>query len=867
MPMANGRSEFNKDTIISGYKIIEKLGSGGIGDVYLALDIKLERRVALKFLHQIKESVGEGGDQLLAEARAASRIKHQNIVSILTFEGYRGRDFIVMEYIEGRSLKELASEGKLSIDRIVSIILQMAEGLNAAHLAGIVHGDIKSENILIDDSGMVKITDFGLARFREHRDRREPESISGTIPYMSPEQTQGDRADHKSDIFSLGVIAYELISGQLPFKGEFVASIIYSIANDAPEPLKNYRDDVPVDLQAVISKMLVKDPEDRYQSTSGLISDLKHLQKGDYLDETGEADKISRGKIILITIVFILSVAILAWIFKFMPEKEIYPGFTGKTIAVLPFDNLGNEEDEFFSDGITDAIITNLAKIKGLNVISRTSSIQYKDRSKPLPDIGAELGADYILEGVSFWDTSGDTDKVRISSQLIKAREDVHVWAKDYNRTAENILLLQSEISRDVAFQVDSTIQGLDRINLDAGMSADLEAYYSYLRGKDYFNRSWDEHDIRTAIDFYRIAVEKDSGYAVAYSALSIGHSTMYREFYDRTDKRLDLAREAASRSLDLIPGLPEGHYAMGMFYYSAMEYDSAMYEFEIVKKSQPGNSDVYTAIAGVQRRLGEFEKAVDNYIKAFGLDPLSYLKAFDIGLTYGLSRKFADAASYLDRAILLAPDWSLPYIYRAWLVIFEEGNKQKASEIIGNAKERSDLERSEYQEYYWWLSRIIDEDYRTTLNRVELESDTASYYLYKAQIYRLMGEIDSQMAYSDSARKVLERKLKVRPDEARFHSQLGLAYANLGKNDEAVSEGIKGVKLAPISKEAFYAQFLVTNLAEINVIIGDYDSAIEQLKALLSMPGFASIPYLKLDPLWKPLYDHPGFKELIKEK
>ncbi len=361
--------------------------------------------------------------------------------------------------------------------------------------------------------------------------------------------------------------------------------------------------------------------------------------------------------------------------------------------------------------------------------------------------------------------------------------------------------------------------------------------------------------------------MEKDGEYAVAYSALSIGHSTMYREFYDRTDKRLILAREAATRSLELIPGLPEGHYALGMYYYSAAMYDSAMMEFDMVLKNQPGNSEVYAAIAGVQRRLGDFNNAVNNYVKAFDLDPLSYLKAFDIGLTYGLSRNFTEAVVYLDKAISLAPDWPLPYIYKAWLAIFSEGDRRRASEIIENAKDKSDLERSEYQEYYWWLSRIIDDDLRITLDRIKPGSDTASYYLYKAQINRLTGETAEKEAYSDSARMILERKLQIRPDEARFHSQLGLAYANLNRYNEAVDEGMRGVKLAPISKEAFYAQFLVTNLAEIYVIIGDYDSAVEQLKILLSMPGFASVPYIRLDPLWKPLYDHPGFKELIKEQ
>jgi tetratricopeptide (TPR) repeat protein len=413
---------------------------------------------------------------------------------------------------------------------------------------------------------------------------------------------------------------------------------------------------------------------------------------------------------------------------------------------------------------------------------------------------------------------------------------------------------------------VGSTIGKPDRLRLEKTASSNLKSYLSYLRGNYYFNRSWNEDDIKTAIDFYWDAVENDTGYAVAYSALSIGHSTMYREYYDRTDARLRLARETAERSLELIPGLPEGHYAMGMYYYGLAIYDSAMVGFDIVRKNQPSNSDVYTAIAGVQRRSGEFDSAVENYIKAFELDPLSYLKAFDIGLTYGLSRDFGGAHTYLDNAIALAPDWPFPYIYKAWLLIFENGDKAEASRIINDAGSRADLESSEYQEYYWWLSRIIDDDYQLTLDRIKLESDTVSYYLYKAQVYRLMGKRVIQKAYCDSASIVLEGKLRDSPDEARYASQLGLAYAGLGNNNEAVSMGLKAVSLAPTSREALYAQFLVTNLAEIYVVVGDYDSAVRQLKVLLAMPGFASIPYLKLDPIWKPLYDHPGFRELIAD-
>lgn len=867
MSASEGENGFTSGTVISGYKIVERLGSGGGGDVYLALDTRLERKVALKFLPPTMENDVENRDLLLDEARAASRVKHPNIVSIFAFEQYRGRDFMVMEYVEGKTVKKLAGEGDISIDRAISITLQIADGLRAAHSERIIHGDIKSENIIIENDDTARITDFGLAGIREFHDETGKESTSGTIPYMSPEQARGDDIDERSDIFSLGVVAYELICGKLPFQGEFEASIIYSIANETPDPLSDFRDDIPNELESIISKMLAKNPDDRYQDASGLIDELNKIQKGEKADADSKPDMASWKKTIALTGAAILIAAVIVWVFIIKPAKETPSVQLGKTIAVLPFDGPNNMVNQDFRSEFPDAIRKDLTKFNNLKIISRHSSMTFVYSSRSLQEIAALLKADYILEGTLTWDKSGTVDKVRIIPALIKMPGDVQVWTREYTRVADDILGLQSEIAQHVAIQVDRTIRSPDRARLDLGSTSNLDAYISYLRGDSYFNRSWDEKDIRLAIGSYGKAIELDSSYALALAALSIGHSTMYREFYDRTDKRLNLARGAALKSLELVSQLPEGHYALGMFYYSAMKYDSAMEEFNIVRKSWPGNSDIYTAIAGVRRRLGDFDKAVNNYIKAFELDPLSYLKAFDVGLTYGLSRNFGEASVYLDKAMSLQPDWPLPYIYNAWLVIFEDGDRKKASSIIEDARGRTDLEVSEYQEYYWWLSRIIDDDYQTTLDRVKLVSDTASYYLYKAQIYRLMEEDKMQRAYCLSASAVLERKLLDRPDEARFHSQLGLAFAGMGRKEDAVREGIEAVNLAPLSRDAFYAQFLVTNLAEIYVVTGDYDSAVAELRTLLSMPGFASVYYLKLDPVWKPLYDNAGFKELIKEQ
>jgi tetratricopeptide (TPR) repeat protein len=360
----------------------------------------------------------------------------------------------------------------------------------------------------------------------------------------------------------------------------------------------------------------------------------------------------------------------------------------------------------------------------------------------------------------------------------------------------------------------------------------------------------------------FQRAVQADSSFALAYAMLSRGHESMYWEYVDRSEERCRLARRAASRALVLQPDLTEGHVARGyIFYHCEQDYERALEEFELALAENPNHADLFSAVAAVQRRLGKLEDAVNNFETSFSLDPRSHLKAFDIALTYGLMRRFDEADRYLDKALKLAPDVALPYVYDAWTHIFRSGDTATANEVLSNASGRADIGASQY---FWWISRIVQPDYEQALSASHPGSDTAGYLLHRARLYRLLDRETDEYRCADSARSILERRLADRPDDPRFHSQLGLAYAGLRQKSEAIQHGRKALELLPYSRDAFDPLFFMVNLAEIFVIFEEDDAAIDQLEQLMSIPGFISGPYLQLDPLWKPLRSHPRFQRLL---
>ena len=440
-------------TFAGRYKIIEELGRGGMGVVYKAEDTKLKRTVALKFLPPELTHISEVNERFMREAQAAAALDHPNICTVYEFDEAEETSFISMAYIEGQSLKKKTESGPLELDEALRIATQIAEGLGEAHKKGVVHRDIKSANIIVTERGQAKIMDFGLARMTGGTLLTKEGMAMGTIAYMSPEQARGEEVEHRTDIWSLGVVLYEIFSGQLPFKGEHDQSVVYSILNEKPKPITDLRSEIPLSIGQVVSKALEKNPDERYQQVEELLDDLKSISSGIVPEEIKvrlrKAQLLKRKKSIhyaggagLIILMAVIAISL----------------FTGRaeaieSIAVLPLENLtGDAEQDYFVDGITDELIGHLSQISGLRrVISRTSVMQYKKSEKSLSEIARELNVDAVVEGAVH--LVGENVRMRI--QLIAALpEEQNLWGQTYERAKNDVLVMCSEMVRAIADEI-----------------------------------------------------------------------------------------------------------------------------------------------------------------------------------------------------------------------------------------------------------------------------------------------------------------------------------------------------------------------------------------------------------------------------
>jgi len=542
--------------IISHYRILEKLGEGGMGVVYKAQDTKLDRIVALKFLpkHLLYDS--EAKTRFENEAKSASALNHTNITTIYEIDEVEGECFICMEYAEGKSVKELIKEKTFSIEEILNISIQIAEGLNAAHKKSIVHRDIKSDNIMLTDEGLVKIMDFGLAKLRGVSKLTKTGTTLGTMHYMSPEQVQGTEVDERSDIFSFGVVLYEMITGQLPFKGEHEAAVIYSILNEAPEPLARYKAGVPGELQRVVDKALAKNRDERYQHVDEMIADLKSIRRKlettPTVHESGKPKRLKkRSAYIYANFAFLIVILILIKLFFFTPSRTPID-----SLAVLPLQNLsGDVNQEYFSDGMTEALITELQKIKSLRVISRTSVMRYKKTEKLLPEIAKDLNVKGVVEG----SVSREGDIVRVSVQLIQASPEKHLWARNFDRPMQNILALQSEVAQAIANEIGASLTPQERTRLTSSRPVSPESYQLYLKGCFFWNKAT-APAAEKSVEYFQQAIEKDSNFAAPHAALADAYALLGQMAALSQAEYVPKQKKAVMKALEIDDGMGEAH-------------------------------------------------------------------------------------------------------------------------------------------------------------------------------------------------------------------------------------------------------------------------------------------------------------------
>jgi serine/threonine-protein kinase len=535
-----------------------------------------------------------------------------------------------------------------------------------------------------------------------------------------------------------------------------------------------------------------------------------------------------------------------------------------KSVAVLPFANMSADpENEYFSDGITETIINHLSKIADLKVISRTSVMQYKQTDKNLRQIADELGVATVLEG----SVQRAEDRVQITAQLIDAESDDHLWAEQYNRQLTDIFAIQTDVARNIVGALQARLGDDEKERIEQKPTDNLEAYSWYLRGNQYYI---DREEYRIAIEQYEKAVELDPTFALAYARLAMAETELYWFVAEeRTYERLARARQAVDIALQLDPDLPEAHMAMGLYYYwGHLDYERALSHLLVSQAGLSGQADGFWPIATVLRRQGEFAEAAANYEKAFELNPRIFWLARELAVTYYYMRDYEQAEALVDQAMELAPDQFGLYLLKAVLYLSWKGNREEARQVLEEAW-RTIHPPPLYtgnDPWQWWVYRSLGTDYEWTLRRLAsgfVETDSASYLLTKAELHSLNEQPAMAHALYDSARVLLEGKTTAQTERADLRSLIGVAYAGLGRKEEAIREAKKAVELLPPSRDLLAGPDWVAFLARVYVMVGEHDAAIDQLEYLLSTPGWLSQPWLQVDPVWDPLRDHPRFQAL----
>lgn len=825
-------------TRVSHYLIIEKIGAGGMGEVYLAEDTKLARKVALKFLPSHLCQDDDCRARFKREAQAAAKLDNANIVPIYDAEEFQGRPFIAMAYIEGVLLRDKIKENNISIDDAIAYTRQICEGLQEAHQAGVVHRDIKPGNIIIDNSNKARLLDFGLATIQGAEKLTRAGSTLGTVGYMSPEQICGEEVEARSDLFSVGVILYEMITGRSPFREDYEAATMNAILNKTPDPLTRYKSNIPDELQRAVFKLLEKKSSLRYQSAAGLLSDLNRMEA-----LTAEKSKGGAGQ---------------------TDQRQM--------LVVMPFENLGPPEEEYFADGMTEEIISRLATIRELGVISRTSAMTYKQTAKSIREIGSELGVAYVLEGSVRWNRKGkDSDRVRITPQLIRVSDDTHLWSDRYDRTLDDIFEVQTQIAEQVVEQLNIQLVGSKQRVLQAKPTANLEAYQFYLRGLEYAGRpDYAQQDFRMAQQMFERAVELDPKFALAYADLSRTHSLLYFHGYDRSPDGVSRARMAVERANSLRPEMAEVHLAFGYFhYYCKQNLDLAFEELNKVQKYFPNDSRVLALTGAIVKRQGRFAEAVEYYKKAFETSPRDASLPHEIGCAYMTMRDYSKAGHYYDLSIAISSSQVSVFVCKAWNYWLWQGDVSKGQETLTQVPEEIGTDLFDLFQAKLF-ARNYDEALKTLTAAPEI-FDVGQWYLipkalFKAYAYQLLGDNERARAQYESAREFLEREVEKRPDDDRIRASLGNVYAGLGRTDEAVREAKLAVALMPVSENAVVGPFRVVDLAFTYTLLGERESAIDQLEYLLSIPSWMSVPLLHIDPKWDSLRNHSRFQMLLEK-
>ncbi len=598
---------------ISHYEILEELGRGGVGVVYKARDTRLGRTVAIKFLAVDSPLQGEERNRFIREAQSASSLNHPNICTIHEIDQVGDEIFIVMEFVEGRSLRSAMESGPLPVAEAVRITKNIASGLQAAHRKMVVHRDIKPENITITGDGIAKIVDFGLARPADHPPGESDFPGSGTVAYMSPEQARGDHIDQRTDIWSLGVVLYEMLTGLRPFGGEYHQAAIYAIGHEKHRPVSALRPDVPRLLEQVVDRCLEKSPASRYPDAAGVLEALRAVERGPKT-----------------------------------PAESAQ-----KSLAVLPFVDISPEKDnKYFSDGLTEEIITSLSRLQKVKVVSRTSVMHYDRSGKSMKQIAADLGVVYVLEG----SVRKHGSNLRITTQLVDAGQDTTLWAETYNGTMEEIFDIQEKVAARIVNGLSVRLTPDEKRKLKRRATDNTEAYQLYLRGRFFWSKR-NLGGLQTALRYFEEAIEKDPRYAPAWAGIADSHMLMIDDGTFPREEIYLKARAAVEMALSYDDELAEAHASLAMLHLlSEWNWQKSEKEFRLAIRLDPNYATAHHWYSEYLQMQGNLREAMEEISIAIELDPLSPAILKDKGMTLYYARDYDGAIEFAEKALELDP-------------------------------------------------------------------------------------------------------------------------------------------------------------------------------------------------------------------
>ena len=832
---------------ISHYKILSKLGEGGMGVVYKAHDTSLDRDVALKFLPRDVSSDPTEKERFYHEALAASALNHPNITTIYEINEHEGQLFIAMELVEGKTLKQLVVSELPSIKKVLDIAIQAGEGLAAAHEKGIIHRDIKSENVMVTPKGQAKVMDFGLAKVRGATRLTQAGSTVGTAAYMSPELAQGEEVDHRSDIFSFGVVLYELLTGKLPFRGEHLSALMYSIINQEPPPIARFNEKAGDELQRIVSKALAKDREERYQHVDDMLADLRRERRALEAARTGRVEpsavqppapgakaptpmaeaptavpKPRRRSLRFFVPTVIVGAAVLLILvfnpFNIQVSQRKTAAADRKSVAVLPFTNMsGDKEDEFFSDGVTEDIIAQLSNIGELKVISRTSTMQYKNTTKNIRDIAKELNVSTILEG----SVRRADHQVRIVAQLIDAASDKHLWAQTYDKELTQIFVIQSDVARQIASALEAELSPREEKQLAKQPTGSIDAYSYYLKGREYYSR-YGKQDNENAIELFKKALELDPDYALAYAGLGDAYSQRFGKFgFPRA--WVDSAIIVSNRAISLDPTLAEGYKALGLAYETKGWLRRSL---ENNRKAIEINPDYQPAVANmgwVNGFLGNFDEALRWHKKALALSPMHAFGYVGIGQLYMWIGDYPAATEWYNKALALQPDLQSALVRMAY----------------------ASLAQGEYQQCIERAEKVLASDPN------DIGALTA------------IGSADFLLGNYPRAEECFARSVAI---DSVYGDRVGLGYVywKTGRQDDARKIFAQSAEIAQneLARGDEYS-FVPYILASVNAIQGNRAEACDWLKKAIDA-GWRDYRYAEIEPALENLRGDERFKQMM---